>query len=124
MQYFKKGLVVAAKKRKCLQNKMKVEIFQLIMNIPIAIPTIAALNKLTFPRYSGARNNESAPNVFMKVPFTVLNMMNQNNNSTWYFLKCRNTNCMGKEYQNPFSQVFISREVVLLKVGINGFFFK
>jgi hypothetical protein len=76
---------------------MKVEIFQLIMNIPIDTPTKAELNKLTFPKYSGARNKESAPNVFMKVPFTVLNSINQNSSRTWYFLKCRNTNCMGKE---------------------------
>ena len=97
MQYFKKGLVVADKKRKCLLNRMKVEIFQLTMNMPIDTPTKAALSELTFPKYSGARNKESAPNVFMKVPFTVLNMINQNSNNIWYFLKCRNTNCMGKE---------------------------
>jgi hypothetical protein len=97
MQYFKKGLVVAAKKRKCLLNKMKDEMFQLMMNIPIETPTIAVLNELTFPKYSGARNKESAPNVFIKVPFTVLNKINQNSSSTWYFLKCRNSNCMGKE---------------------------
>jgi hypothetical protein len=97
MQYFKKGLVVAARKRKCLLNKMKVEIFQLMMNIPTAIPTKAELSELTFPKYSGARYNESAPKVFMKVPFTVLKRTNQNSNSAWYFLKCRNTNCTGKE---------------------------
>jgi hypothetical protein len=91
MQYFRNGLVVAAKKRKCRVNKMNVEIFQLMMNIPTAIPTIAELMELTLPKYSGARYNESAPNVFMKVPLTVLNRMNQNNSSTWYFLKCRNS---------------------------------
>ena len=87
IQYFKKGLVVAARKRKCLLNKIKVEIFQLIINMPTDIPTIAELNELTLPKYSGARNNESAPNTFMKVPFTVLKRINQNNRSTWYFLK-------------------------------------
>ena len=97
MQYFKKGFVVAAKKRKCLLNKMNVEIFQLMMNIPTAIPKNAELSELTFPKYSGASNKESAPNVFMNVPFAVLKRINQKTSSTWYFLKCRNTNCMGKE---------------------------
>jgi hypothetical protein len=90
MQYLRKGLVVAARNRKCLLKRIKEEIFQLMMNIPTAAPTIAELKEFTFPRYSGARNSESAPNVFIKLPFTVLNMMNQNNNSTWYFLKWRN----------------------------------
>jgi hypothetical protein len=97
MQYFKKGLVVAARKRKCLLNKINVEMFQLMINIPMEAPTMAALRELTLPKYSGARNNESAPNVFMKVPFTVENIINQKSSSTWYFLKCRNSNCMGKE---------------------------
>ena len=55
IQYFKNGLVVAARNRKCLLNRMKVEIFQLIMNMPIEAPTIAELNEFTLPRYSGAR---------------------------------------------------------------------
>jgi hypothetical protein len=88
---------VAAKKRKCLLNKINVEMFQLIINIPTDMPTIAELNELTLPKYSGARNNESAPKVFIKVPFTVLNRINQNISSTWYFLKCRKNNCTGKE---------------------------
>jgi hypothetical protein len=70
---------------------MKVLMFQLIMNMPIDIPTIAALKKLTSPRYSGARYKESAPNVCMNVPLTVLKRMNQKSNNTWYFLKCRKT---------------------------------
>src|SRR5687768_3993018 len=107
IQYFRKGLVVAAKNRKYRLNKMNDEIFQLIMNMPIAPPTIAMLMKLTSPRYSGARNNESAPKVLMKEPFTVLNRMNQNNSNTWYFRKCRKTSCTGKECQKPFSHVFI-----------------
>ena len=97
IQYFKKGLVVAAKKRKCLLNKIKVAIFQLMINIPTDIPTMAELNELTLLKYSGAKNNESAPKVFIKLPFTVLKRINQNNNSTWYFLKCRKNNCAGKE---------------------------
>ena len=97
MQYLRKGLVVAAIKRKWRLNKINVEIFQLMINIPIAIPTMAELIELTLPRYSGARNKESAPKVFMKLPLTVLNRINQNNKSTWYFLKCRNNNWMGKE---------------------------
>jgi hypothetical protein len=97
IQYFKKGLVVAARKRKCLQNRIKVAIFQLMMNIPMEAPTMAELNEFTLPRYSGARNNESAPNVFMKEPFTVAKRINQNSSSAWYFLTCRNTSCTGKE---------------------------
>jgi hypothetical protein len=76
---------------------MKEVIFQLMINIPIDIPTTADANELTLPRYSGPRYKESAPKVFIKVPFTVLNKINQNRSSTWYFLKCRNSNCMGKE---------------------------
>jgi hypothetical protein len=76
---------------------MKVAMFQLIMNIPIEIPTIAALKEFILPRYSGARYRESAPKVFIKLPLTVLKSINQNNNNTWYFLKCRKTNCIGKE---------------------------
>ena len=82
IQYFKKGLVVAARKRKCRLNKINVAIFQLMMNMPIEAPTIAELMELTVPRYSGARNKESAPKVFIKVPFTVLKRMNQKINST------------------------------------------
>ena len=87
IQYFKNGFVVAAMNRKWRLNRMKVEIFQLMMNIPIDIPTIAELIELTFPRYSGARKSESAPKVFIKLPFTVLNKMNQKTSNTWYFLK-------------------------------------
>ena len=92
MQYFKNGLEVADKKRKWRLNKIKLAIFQLMINIPIAMPTIAKLIELTFPRYSGARNNESAPKVFMKVPLTVANSTNQKKSNTWYFLMCRNSN--------------------------------
>src|ERR1700730_13703304 len=91
MQYFKKGLVVVARNLKCLLNKIKVVMFQLMMNIAVAAPTIAALKAFTFPKYSGARNNELAPKVCMKLPFTVLKRIYQNNNSTWNFLKCRRT---------------------------------
>ena len=97
IQYLRKGLVVADKKRKCLLNKIKVEIFQLMMNMPMDIPTIAEDSAFTFPKYSGPRYNESAPKVFMSVPLTALNKIYQNISSTWYFLKCRNTNCIGKE---------------------------
>ena len=82
MQYFKKGLVVAARKRNCRLNKIKVAIFQLMINMPMEAPTIAELMELTVPRYSGARNKESAPKVFIKVPFTVLKRINQKINST------------------------------------------
>ena len=78
-----------------------------MINIPTDMPTMAELKEFTLPRYSGARNRESAPKVFINVPFTVLNKINQNTNSTWYFLKCRKNNWMGKEYKKPFSQVFM-----------------
>ena len=55
IQYFKKGFVVADKNRKCLLNRMKVLIFQLMINMAIEAPTNAALIELTFPKYSGAR---------------------------------------------------------------------
>src|SRR5260221_795759 len=97
MQYFRKGLVVAARNRKCRLKRMNEVIFQLIINIPTDIPTTADANELTLPRYSGPRYKESAPKVFMKVPFTVLNKINQNRSNIWYFLKCRNSSCMGKE---------------------------
>jgi hypothetical protein len=40
---------------------MNVVTCQLIINIPIAMPTMAKLMAVTFPRYSGARYKESAP---------------------------------------------------------------
>ena len=115
MQYFKKGLVVAAKNLKCLVKRIKVEIFQLTINIPTAMPTIAELIELVLPMYSGARYNESAPNVFIKLPLTVLNSMNQKSNRAWYFLKWRNSNCTGKENKNPRSQAFIREALVVDK---------
>jgi hypothetical protein len=75
--------------------------------MPIAIPTIEKLIILTLPRYSGARNKEAAPKAFMKLPFTVLNKINQNRRRTWYFLKCRKSNWMGSENTNPRNQAFI-----------------
>jgi hypothetical protein len=62
------------------------------MNTPMEIPMIAALIEFTFPKYSGARKRELAPNVFMKLPPTAPKRMNQKMSNTWYFLKCRNTN--------------------------------
>ena len=87
MQYLRNGLVVADKNRKCLLNKIKVEIFQLMMNMPMDIPTIADASAFTLPKYSGPRYNESAPNDFMNEPSTVVNKIYQNTSKTWYFLK-------------------------------------
>ena len=50
MQYFKKGLVVAARNLKCLLNKIKVLIFQLMINMPMAMPTRAALMEFTLSK--------------------------------------------------------------------------
>jgi hypothetical protein len=97
MQYFKKGLVVVARNLKCRLKRINVVMFQLIMNTAVAAPTIAVLSALTCPRYSGARKSELAPKVCMKLPLTVANRINQNNSSTWNFLKCRITNWTGNE---------------------------
>jgi hypothetical protein len=61
MQYFKKGLDVVARNRKCRLNKMNVVIFQLMMKMAMAKPRIIALIMFTSPKYSGARKSESAP---------------------------------------------------------------
>jgi hypothetical protein len=57
-------------------------IFQLMINMASDNPTMAKLMVLTSPRYSGARNSESAPKVFMKLPFTMLKRINQNTSNT------------------------------------------
>jgi hypothetical protein len=77
MQYFKKGYCVAARKVKCLLNKMNVVMFQHIMKTPMDIPIMAKLMDETFPKYSGARNSASAPKLFMKPLLTTLNMRSQ-----------------------------------------------
>ncbi len=82
MQYFKKGFEVVAKNLKCLLNKMNVVMFQLMMNMPVAAPTIPELIAFTLPRYSGEKNNASAPNERRKPPLIVLNKIIQNTNST------------------------------------------
>ena len=61
MQYLRKGLVVVARNLKCLLNKMKVVIFQLMIKTAVAAPTIAVLSVFTCPKYSGARKREFAP---------------------------------------------------------------
>ena len=68
IQYFKKGLEVVAKNLNWLLCKIKVVMFQLMIKIPVATPTIAILSPFTSPRYSGARKSESAPNVLIKSP--------------------------------------------------------
>ena len=107
MQYFKNGLEVVAKNLKCLLNKINVVMFQLIKKMPVAPPVMAALNQLTFPKYSGARNNESTPNAFIKLPDIAPITMNQNKSSTWYLRKCSNTSCMGSERYIPMKISFI-----------------
>ena len=89
IQYFKNGYWVAAKKVKCLLNKIKVVMFQHIMKTPMAMPIMAKEIELTLLKYSGARNKASAPKLFMKALFTTLNMSIQKMSNTWYFLKCR-----------------------------------
>jgi hypothetical protein len=48
------------------------------MNTPMATPTITELKKLTLPMYSGARNNDTAPKLLIKLPAIVANNMYQN----------------------------------------------
>ena len=92
MQYFKKGLEAAAKNLNRLVCKINVVIFQHIKNTPIAMPNVAALKAFTFPKYSGTKNNASAPKLFKKPLLIVLAKMNQKINNTWYFLKCKMSN--------------------------------
>ena len=87
MQYFKNGFEVVAKNLHRLLCKIKVVTFQLIINIPMAIPVIAAPKAFTLPKYSGAKNKASAPKVFMKPLLIVLASKYQNTNNTWNFLK-------------------------------------
>ena len=51
IQYFRNGLVVADKNLKCRLKRINVVMFQLIINMPIATPTIAAPKEFTLPRY-------------------------------------------------------------------------
>jgi len=87
IQYFKKGLVVVARKRKCRLNKIKVVIFQLMMKMPIAMPTIPELTPFKLPIYSGDKNRESKPKELMKLPFTAPNKISQKTSRIWNFLK-------------------------------------
>jgi hypothetical protein len=89
--------VVVARNRKCLLNKIKVVIFQLMTKMPVAIPTMATLTGFTSPRYSGERKRAAAPYECINHPFKVLKRISQNISSTWNFLKCSNSNCMGKK---------------------------
>src|SRR3990170_8529093 len=98
MQYFKNGFVVVTRNRKYRLNRIKVVMFQLIIKTARENPTSPVLIKLTLPRYSGARYNESTPYVFINEPFTAPKRITQNVTSTWYFLKCSNASCTGKEY--------------------------
>jgi hypothetical protein len=61
MQYFKNGFDVVAKNLNWLLWSINVVICQLIMKIPIDIPTINVLNGFTFPKYSGDKKSASAP---------------------------------------------------------------
>ena len=87
MQYFRKGRVVVARNLKCRLNRIKVVIFQLMMNIPIEIPTIPVLNAFTLSMYSGDSYNEFTPKELMKLPFTIANKTNQKMSRIWNFLK-------------------------------------
>jgi hypothetical protein len=81
-QYFKKGFVVVAKNLNRILCKINVVMFQLIINIPVATPVMAAPAAFTLPRYSGARNNALAPKIFIKLPVTKRKRINQKMSST------------------------------------------
>ena len=87
MQYLKNGVAVVAKNLNLFVCKIKVVTFQLIIKTPIATPTIAAPIEFTFPKYSGAKNNASAPKVFIKPLLIVLASKAQNISKTWYLRK-------------------------------------
>ncbi len=97
MQYFKNGKRVAAKNVKCLLNKIKVVMFQHMINTPTDMPTIDAPIAFTLPKYSGDKKSASAPKLFIKLPLTMLKSNTQKIRSTWYFLKCRKRSCTGNE---------------------------
>jgi hypothetical protein len=83
IQYFKKGCAVVARNRTTLLCRIKVVMFQLMINTPMATPTIAELKKLTLPMYSGARNKDTAPKLLMKLPAMVANNIYQNTKNIW-----------------------------------------
>jgi hypothetical protein len=83
IQYFKNGCAVVAKNRTTLLCRINVVIFQLMMNTPMATPTITELKKLTLPMYSGARNNDTAPKLLIKLPAIVANNIYQNTKNIW-----------------------------------------
>ena len=80
IQNFRNGFDVVARKRKYLLNRIKQVIFQLIIKIPIAMPTNAAAKKSIFPKYSGARKRESTPYFVMNLFPTDKKRINQNTN--------------------------------------------
>jgi len=61
IQYLRKGFVVVARNLKCRQKMIKVVMFQLMIKMPVATPTMAVLIGLTSPRYSGERKSAAAP---------------------------------------------------------------
>ena len=82
MQYFKNGKRVAAKKVKCLLNKINVVMFQHMIKTPMVMPMIEAPIAFTLPKYSGERKSASAPKLFIKLPLTMLKSSTQKISST------------------------------------------
>jgi hypothetical protein len=82
IQYFKKGWAVVAMNLRFLLCRIKVAIFQPMINTPIANPTIAVLIGVTASKYSGARYKLEAPKVAIKLPVTVAKRIYQNSRST------------------------------------------
>ena len=97
MQYFRNGFVVVARNRKCRLNKIKVVIFQLMIKMAVAIPTMAVLTGDTSPRYSGERKRAAAPYARINPPFRVLKRIYQKMSSIWNLFKCRSSSWTGKK---------------------------
>jgi hypothetical protein len=83
IQNFRNGCAVVARNFMCFVCKIKVVMFQLIINTPTANPTIAILSAFTFERYSGARKRELAPYGCRKFPLTVAKSIYQKMSNTW-----------------------------------------
>ena len=86
-QYLKNGVAVVARNLNRLVYRINVVTFQLIIKTPNATPVNKAPQIFTFPKYSGEKNNASAPKFFKKLLLIVLTNMNQKKRSIWYFRK-------------------------------------
>jgi hypothetical protein len=66
---------------------IKVVICHAITNTAIALPSRNILLKLVWPKYSGDRKSDEAPNIEAKSPVIVKNSNIQNKRKSWYLRK-------------------------------------